>query len=133
MAPWMAIAFMCTVSEGSGSVVLHSFYSRHDLHATQRFITVLLYKQRRSLFGQCLSRGHQLEMLDLFTVLTTGGIVLWSKTWADTRKSNPINNLIQQAILDQKYSQNTFIHQAWNIQWTLANELGLIFVVGLSG
>ncbi|TPX39915.1 hypothetical protein SeMB42_g02194 [Synchytrium endobioticum] len=70
-------------------------------------------------------------MLDLFTVLTTGGIVLWSKAWSsDTSKANPINALIQLAILDQTYhQQHTFIHQAWSIQWTLANELGLIFVV----
>ncbi|TPX30146.1 hypothetical protein SmJEL517_g06224 [Synchytrium microbalum] len=68
-------------------------------------------------------------MLDLFTVLTTGGIVLWSKAWAGDTKSNPINSLIQHALLDQKVAGNSYLYNAYNMKWSIANELGVIFVV----
>lgn len=80
-------------------------------------------------------------MLDSFEILTTSGVVLWSKSYAPT---NPaiINSLITNVFIEErtlpgagiaddisaannppyKYDQHT-------LKWTTVKELGLIFVV----
>ena len=80
-------------------------------------------------------------MLDTFEILTTSGVVLWSKTLTPT---NPaiINSLITNVFIEErtlpgagvaddvssannppyKYDQHT-------LKWTTVKELGLIFVV----
>lgn len=70
-------------------------------------------------------------MLDLFTILTEGGVVLWSKSFNDTESSRPqsavdalISNLVEGRSGDQAYTTDSHA-----LKWTFANELGLIFVV----
>lgn len=90
-------------------------------------------------------------MLDLFTVFTKGGLVLWqydgfegahkagrpSTTDTDTTSASAatgtgslVNALIAQVFFQGKSadSQYTYANQ-WDVQWTFANELDLIFVV----
>ena len=80
-------------------------------------------------------------MLDSFEILTTSGVVLWSKSYAPTSPSI-INSLITNVFIEErtlpgagiaddisaannppyKYDQHT-------CKWTTVKELGLIFVV----
>jgi hypothetical protein len=80
-------------------------------------------------------------MLDSFEILTTSGVVLWSKSYAPVSPSI-INNLITNVFIEErtlpeagvaddvsaannppyKYDQHT-------LKWTTVKELGLIFVV----
>ncbi|CAG8659136.1 9656_t:CDS:10, partial [Dentiscutata erythropus] len=67
-------------------------------------------------------------MLDFFTILTKGGIVLWSKTFA--RVTNfPLDALIKEVLIEERAGANNYVKESYNIKWTFANELDLIFVV----
>lgn len=82
-------------------------------------------------------------MLDSFEILTTSGIVLWSRSNADIR-SNIVNNLINDVFIEEKVRPSTsrmgetsnqripsYRHEKYTLKWTLVKELGLIFVVWL--
>ncbi len=80
-------------------------------------------------------------MLDSFEILTTSGVVLWSRSFAPV-SPNAINSLINNVFIEErtlpgagiaddvsaannppyKYDQHT-------LKWTTAKELGVIFVV----
>jgi signal recognition particle receptor subunit alpha len=84
-------------------------------------------------------------MLDSFEILTTSGVVLWSKSYGPVSPSI-INNLITNVFIEErilpgagvaddvsaannppyKYDQHT-------LKWTTVKELGLIFVVSPIG
>lgn len=80
-------------------------------------------------------------MLDTFEILTTSGVVLWSRTYAPVNPS-VINNFIADTFIEEKSgpatlrdSQSAATNPAYKsdqhtLKWTLVKELGVIFVVG---
>lgn len=85
------------------------------------------------------------KMLDCFEIVTTSGVVLWSKQYAPVGV-NIINSLIKDVFIEDKTprGQNTPFNDAsatqnppyrkdkYTLKWTTAKDLGLIFVVGIS-
>ncbi|KAK4060202.1 uncharacterized protein Triagg1_10864 [Trichoderma aggressivum f. europaeum] len=79
-------------------------------------------------------------MLDAFEVLTTSGVVLWSRTYAPVSPSI-VNNFIADTFIEEKTgtiaptdSQSAASNPAYRsdqhtLKWTFVKELGLIFVV----
>ncbi|EFA77080.1 signal recognition particle receptor alpha subunit [Heterostelium album PN500] len=67
-------------------------------------------------------------MIDNFTILTKGGIVLLSIEWARL-KGHPINNLIRKVLVQERGSETSFQSDNYTLKWTFANEVDLIFVV----
>jgi signal recognition particle receptor subunit alpha len=68
-------------------------------------------------------------MLDLFTVLTSGGIVLFQKS--PSLHSAPIyliDSVISDVFMQGRSSEKEFAKDGFTVKWTFANELGLIFV-----
>ena len=75
-------------------------------------------------------------MLDHFTILTQGGLVLWSKSF--TPSPSPFDSLIRLALIEERSSSSSsspsstvskWDHEGYSLLWTLANELELVFVV----
>ncbi len=80
-------------------------------------------------------------MLDAFEILTTSGIVLWSRSNIDV-SSNVVNSLINDVFIEEKVRPTTsqveetssphnpaYKHDKYTLKWTLVKDLGLIFVV----
>jgi signal recognition particle receptor subunit alpha len=79
-------------------------------------------------------------MLDAFEVLTTSGVVLWSRSYAPVSPSI-VNNFIADTFIEEKTgsiapsdSQSAATNPAYRsdqhtLKWTFVKELGLIFVV----
>ena len=80
-------------------------------------------------------------MLDTFEILTTSGVVLWSRSYAPINPS-VINNFIADVFIEEKSSAggakddtpaaNTppYRTDQHTLKWTFVKELGIIFVVG---
>ena len=80
-----------------------------------------------------------LKMLDCFEIITTSGIVLWSRSNAPVGAS-VVNSLINDVFIEEKVrptttvaqdgtqSKPTYKHEKYTLKWTLVKELGLIFV-----
>ena len=71
-------------------------------------------------------------MLDLFCIFTTGGLILWSKTFVFFDFSAILNDLIKTILMDEKKTQNFYIPVKGNgiiLRWKIFNESGIIFVV----
>ncbi|PIA13806.1 P-loop containing nucleoside triphosphate hydrolase protein [Coemansia reversa NRRL 1564] len=67
-------------------------------------------------------------MLDQFTIATKGGIVLWSKEYADI-VGHPVDSLVQDVLIQSARTESTKYHSGeYSLQWTFANELNIIFV-----
>ncbi|KAK6361110.1 hypothetical protein TWF730_004857 [Orbilia blumenaviensis] len=70
-------------------------------------------------------------MLDLFEVITTSGIVLWSKSYAPV-KSSIINSLISDVFIEERNQPGSdgkwFKKDSYTLKWTLAADFGLVFV-----
>ncbi|POR33274.1 Signal recognition particle receptor subunit alpha [Tolypocladium paradoxum] len=78
-------------------------------------------------------------MLDTFEILTTSGVVLWSRTYAPVNPSI-VNNFIADTFIEEKSgstalrdSQSAAANPAYRsdqhtLKWTLVKELGVIFV-----
>ncbi|ERF76016.1 hypothetical protein EPUS_08270 [Endocarpon pusillum Z07020] len=79
-------------------------------------------------------------MLDAFEILTTSGIVLWSRSNIDL-SSNVVNSLINDVFIEEKvrpassqgeetssHRNPTYRHDKYTLKWTLVKDLGLIFV-----
>lgn len=80
-----------------------------------------------------------IAMLDTFEILTTSGIVLWSKSYANV-SANIINSLITDVFIedrgvlgassdDSASIKPTYKKDHYTLKWTTARDLGLIFVV----
>ena len=82
-------------------------------------------------------------MLDTFEILTTTGVVLWSKSYAPVNPS-VINSLINDVFIEERTlpgagvgedisaaNNPPYKHDQHTLKWTTVKELGLIFVVGL--
>ena len=80
-------------------------------------------------------------MLDSFEVLTTSGVVLWSKSYVPV-SSSIINALITEVFIEERAPSGTrtrednsagrnppFKKEKYTLKWTTAKDLGLIFVV----
>lgn len=75
-------------------------------------------------------------MLDTFEVLTTSGVVLWSRTYVPVG-ANVINSLIRDVFIEERIqpqsedagSKPTYKKEGYTLKWTAAKDLGLIFVV----
>ena len=74
-------------------------------------------------------------MLDLFTVLTSGGIVLFQRTQLTSSSSGSpssprylIDRVISDVFMQERSSEKEYAEDGYTIKWTFANELGLIFV-----
>lgn len=79
-------------------------------------------------------------MLDTFEILTTSGVVLWSRTYAPVNPS-VINSFIADTFIEEKNggtalgddlsasSNVVYKRDQHTLKWTLVKELGIIFVV----
>lgn len=79
-------------------------------------------------------------MLDSFEILTTSGVVVWSRTYSAINPSI-INNFIADTFIEEKSgaialgdSKSAAVNPAYRsdqhtLKWTLVKELGVIFVV----
>lgn len=74
-------------------------------------------------------------MLDTFEIVTTSGVVLWSRTYAPVGAS-VINSLIRDVFIEERTlphpddggSKPTYKKDGYTVKWTQAKDLGLIFV-----
>ncbi|KAK4049048.1 hypothetical protein OIV83_004410 [Microbotryomycetes sp. JL201] len=77
-------------------------------------------------------------MLDHFTIVTQGGVVLWSRSF--TPAPSPVDALIREALIEERAtaatsddsslsSVSTWHKDGYALVWTLANNLQLVFVV----
>jgi len=72
-------------------------------------------------------------MLDLFTVLTSGGIVLFQRSQSASSVSAYaptylIDRVIADVFMQERSSEREYAKDGYTVKWTFANELGLIFV-----
>ncbi len=83
-------------------------------------------------------------MLDSFEILTTSGVVLWSKTYVPV-SANVINSLITNVFIEERVVPGASVaddisaarnppyrKDQYTFKWTTAKDLGLIFVVRYS-
>ncbi|XP_055844096.1 signal recognition particle receptor subunit alpha homolog [Episyrphus balteatus] len=69
-------------------------------------------------------------MLDLFTIFTKGGIVLWCFRATDQIFTSPINSLIRGIILQERtIGSKDFEHNNLALRYKLDNELDIVLVV----
>ena len=71
-------------------------------------------------------------MIDLFCIFTTGGLILWSKSFVIGDFSSILNDLIKTILMDEKRTQDYYMPVKGNgiiLRWRILNESGLIFVV----
>ncbi|EXJ86559.1 fused signal recognition particle receptor [Capronia epimyces CBS 606.96] len=73
-------------------------------------------------------------MLDVFEILTTSGVVLWSRSTSNIGAS-AVNSLINDVFIEEKVrppaSQSghpAYKHEKYTLKYTLVKDLGLIFV-----
>lgn len=81
-------------------------------------------------------------MLDAFEIVTTSGIVLWSRSTAGV-SPNVVNSLINDVFIEERVRgtdtaqvdsvssqpKASYKFEKYTLKWTLAKDLGLIFVV----
>ncbi len=72
-------------------------------------------------------------MLDLFTILTSGGIVLFQRSQPASSNSNSaptylIDCVISDVFMQERSNEREYARDGYTVKWTFANELGLIFV-----
>ncbi|KAI7873078.1 SRP54-type protein [Mucor mucedo] len=67
-------------------------------------------------------------MLDLFTILTKGGFVLWQKTFTPIQGS-PVQDLIKNVLIEERSGTDVYYKDHYALKWTLANEHDVVFVV----
>jgi signal recognition particle receptor subunit alpha len=79
-------------------------------------------------------------MLDTFEILTTSGVVLWSRTYAPVSPS-VVNSFIADVFIEEKSAvagtkdggsaanNPPYKHDQHTLRWTFVKELGIIFVV----
>ncbi|KAB0799389.1 hypothetical protein PPYR_07269 [Photinus pyralis] len=68
-------------------------------------------------------------MLDLFTIFSKGGIVLWCFQSTSQIFTPSINALIKTVILQERTGSNSFDRDGLTLQYKLDNEFDLVFVV----
>uniref|UniRef100_A0A069DVD0 Putative signal recognition particle receptor alpha subunit n=1 Tax=Panstrongylus megistus TaxID=65343 RepID=A0A069DVD0_9HEMI len=68
-------------------------------------------------------------MLDLFTIFSKGGIVLWCFQSTSQIFTPSVNALIKSVILQERSGNNSFDHNSLTLKYKLDNEFELVFVV----
>uniref|UniRef100_A0A6M2DGC6 Putative signal recognition particle n=1 Tax=Xenopsylla cheopis TaxID=163159 RepID=A0A6M2DGC6_XENCH len=68
-------------------------------------------------------------MLDLFTIFSKGGIVLWCFQSTSHIFAPSVNALIRSVILQERSGKNSYDHDSLTLQYKLDNEFELVFVV----
>lgn len=68
-------------------------------------------------------------MLDLFTIFSKGGIVLWYFQGTSQLFTNSVNELIKSVILQERGLSSAWNHNTLSLQYKLDNEFELVFVV----
>ncbi|XP_020292305.1 signal recognition particle receptor subunit alpha homolog [Pseudomyrmex gracilis] len=68
-------------------------------------------------------------MLDLFTIFSKGGIVLWCFQSTSHIFAPSVNALIRSVILQERTGTQSFEHDSLRLQYKLDNEFELVFVV----
>ncbi|KUL91989.1 hypothetical protein ZTR_01363 [Talaromyces verruculosus] len=71
-------------------------------------------------------------MLDAFEIVTTSGVVLWSRSYAPVG-SHIVNSLISEVFIEEKVvptdgASTAFKKEKYTLKWRRAKDLGLIFV-----
>src|ERR1700743_1221386 len=91
-------------------------------------------------FTAFIGRDRELAlgtMLDSFEILSTSGVVLWSKTYVPVG-ANVVNSLIREIFIEERAAsaidensaqKPTYKREGYTLKWTAAKDLGLIFVV----
>lgn len=72
-------------------------------------------------------------MLDAFEIITTSGVVLWSKSYAPVG-SHIVNSLISELFIEEKVAPvegatAAYKKEKYTLKWRRIKEFGLIFVV----
>jgi hypothetical protein len=73
-------------------------------------------------------------MLDAFEIISTSGVVLWSRSYADISASL-VNDFIHAVFIQDQLAASPnapYRSQGKTVKWTTAQDLGLVFVVSLS-
>ena len=98
------------------------------------------------LMGVChhATLANSATMLDSFEILTTSGVVLWSRSYVPMSTS-VINGFIKDVFIEEKVlpgasiaddvsaARNTpYKKEKYTLKWTTVKDLGVIFVVSLS-
>jgi len=68
-------------------------------------------------------------MLDLFTIFSKGGFVLWCFQGTSQSFTSSVNALIKTVILQERGGLESFTHDALAMKYRLDNEFELVFVV----
>ncbi|CRL07276.1 CLUMA_CG020255, isoform A [Clunio marinus] len=68
-------------------------------------------------------------MLDLFTIFTKGGIVLWCFRNTKELFVPSVNALIRNVLMQERTGSNSYDHNHLTLQYKLDNEFELVFVV----
>jgi len=68
-------------------------------------------------------------MLDLFTIFSKSGLVLWYFQGTSQSFTSPVNALIKSVILQERGGLESFTHEALTLKYKLDNEFELVFVV----
>ncbi|KAJ2162615.1 hypothetical protein GGF46_000488 [Coemansia sp. RSA 552] len=69
-------------------------------------------------------------MLDQFVIATKGGVVLWTKEYAEVA-GQPVDALVRDVLIQQgarTEQRAKYTTKAYSLEWTFANELNVIFV-----
>jgi len=67
-------------------------------------------------------------MIELFTIFTKGGIVLWASSFAQVT-GRPINALIKAVLLEERSGTQSFISENYALKWSYDNTYDIIFAV----
>ncbi|GIY72756.1 signal recognition particle receptor subunit alpha [Caerostris extrusa] len=68
-------------------------------------------------------------MLDLFTIFSKSGIVLWCFQGTSQIFTSPVNALIRSVILQERGVNENFSYEGLTLKYKLDNEFELVFVV----
>lgn len=68
-------------------------------------------------------------MLDLFTIFSKGGIVLWCFQGTSQIFAPSVNALIKTVLLQERTGNNSYDHDSLTLKYKLDNEFELVFVV----
>ena len=67
-------------------------------------------------------------MLDFVCVFTTGGVVLWYRSFCDL-KFGLLNIFIKNILLEEKTAQTQYNYQDYVLKWKVQNDMKLIFAI----
>jgi signal recognition particle receptor subunit alpha len=73
-------------------------------------------------------------MLDAFEIITTSGVVLWSRSYVEIGHSL-INDFLRHVFIEERSKLTgspTYKQDGRTLKWVTAKDLGLIFVVRCS-